>query len=474
MKENFDYFKEQQDFEKLDWRRKQNVLENSQKEAELMNSKIDFAKSLSEAEKLKLREIAKQIFPQIEDVSDEDLFHVNRVLERMEKWNNSNSTDESYKELDQEIRLYFLKSAKVSSEEYQKEDVNDLKKVYMHLFENARNNIDFVALTEWPFLEKYNPNNIGMSDSLVRNSITMVAKLLYESKNRFKESELKIKDVSNEEISHISKFILEVLSQKSFPEKNINPDYVLNEYLKSNYGIDYNELEKLYEIYKSSKTVEEFMNKVSGNYEELTTRNELEAKTRRESLKEGGLNKVIKNVRDISMPTGFVGSYSEIVKNQKNKEFFDTILKDRPVIDLGCGPAPDSVIGFAQECGALKYVAVEKYNIQELNQYYSRDKFIELEESDMLEFVFNQADESANISMNGIDLSIFNTDNENNKEYVKVLIGEIARVVPKGGVAFGYNSPFLSMLSGYGFKKIKLEEDKDFMSLEVWQKNVKA
>jgi hypothetical protein len=98
-----------------------------------------------------------------------------------------------------------------------------------------------------------------------------------------------------------------------------------------------------------------------------------------------------------------------------------------------------------------------------LRQNGGREFTAEYIKKDMLEYAIASKDGSANVVMNGIDQSIITSE-----DYAKALMAEVARLVPEGGVAMGFNSPFLSFLEKYGFEEIKVPVKDSW--LKIWKK----
>ncbi len=86
--------------------------------------------------------------------------------------------------------------------------------------------------------------------------------------------------------------------------------------------------------------------------------------------------------------------------------------------------------------------------------------------SDMLDFLSRLPDESACITINGIDEEIIK-----NKDYHRALIEEIKRVLPKGGIVFGRNSSCLYLVSE-SLERINLEflSGKYIISAKIYEK----
>ena len=170
------------------------------------------------------------------------------------------------------------------------------------------------------------------------------------------------------------------------------------------------------------------------------------------------------------IPGEFV-HYEQLLYTEGAENFFRDLLKNKPLIDLGCGPAPESESGkmesFAQKMGASEYIGVDAFSVDEDKKFVrtgGKGKFpAEYLKRDMLEYAQSSPENFGNVVMNGIDESIITSN-----EYAKNLMAEIARVVPEGGVAMGFNSPFLSLLEKYGFCEVKVPVEDSW--LKIWQK----
>lgn len=122
-------------------------------------------------------------------------------------------------------------------------------------------------------------------------------------------------------------------------------------------------------------------------------------------------------------------------------------LKDSKIIDLGCGADVRYMVDIVCRLGASEYVGVDKYNIKEaivnskkpeISQKVQKSNLqFNLVDKDMLEFLSQQPDNSANITINGVDNDILDPRNPGNKIYFPLLINEIIRVAGKDHVIFG-------------------------------------
>lgn len=138
---------------------------------------------------------------------------------------------------------------------------------------------------------------------------------------------------------------------------------------------------------------------------------------------------------------------------RKLSPFFPEVLGKRKLVDLGAGTA-DAMTHFATRCGVGRYVAVDRYlDYSGRIPLLSNVSFVN---SDMLMFLAEQPDNSANISMIAIDhIVLSGSDSITEALYQKMLLAQIQRVVPLGGIAFGFNSEILHGLTDLGFERIE-------------------
>lgn len=137
-------------------------------------------------------------------------------------------------------------------------------------------------------------------------------------------------------------------------------------------------------------------------------------------------------------------------------------LRGSRLVDLGAGNR-DSLTAMAHLAAVLgvkEYIAVDKYvdysAAEGLLDHFVGESYPEMilraVNDEILLFLAKLEDGSANIAMNSIDRCMLATTNHLIAEmYGLELAGEIARVVPPGGIAFGVNSPNLERLARYGF-----------------------
>ncbi|HSB47123.1 MAG TPA: hypothetical protein VLD37_03850 [Candidatus Bilamarchaeum sp.] len=126
-------------------------------------------------------------------------------------------------------------------------------------------------------------------------------------------------------------------------------------------------------------------------------------------------------------------------------------LGGRMLIDLGAGH-PWMMAVFARSHGVREYVAVDSH--------FGYSGLIEIPgvsliNSDMLRFMAYMPDSSANVCMNAIDGAVLrHPETVIAKMYTLRLMQEIARVVPEGGMAFGFSSPCLNGLGAHGLTRV--------------------
>ena len=133
--------------------------------------------------------------------------------------------------------------------------------------------------------------------------------------------------------------------------------------------------------------------------------------------------------------------------------FFIEKIGGSRLVDLGAGE-PDCMTHFAMACGASDYVAVDRY----VNYAKKVPPFINVRyvNQDMLMFMAEQPDKSANVVMLAIDHIILGNyeDRMTERLYKGMLLAEIKRVVPTGGIAFGMNCELLLGLDDMGFERV--------------------
>jgi len=143
------------------------------------------------------------------------------------------------------------------------------------------------------------------------------------------------------------------------------------------------------------------------------------------------------------------------IRDGYRSEFLDGILPGSVLMDLGAGFCSPMML-FARTYGVGKYVAVDRYCTY---PEQSNDPRIEFVNDDMLRFLILQPAGSGNIVANAIDEIILSSGNSRtDRFYLELLALQMARVVPNGGIAFGFNSIILDVLPEYGFSPVTLNE----------------
>jgi len=113
--------------------------------------------------------------------------------------------------------------------------------------------------------------------------------------------------------------------------------------------------------------------------------------------------------------------------------FFRKHLKDYPLVDLGGGEGGMEIL--ARESGAPMYINVDKYSIDINSERKDRVIRVLKISQDILKFVAQVRDNSANFILNGIDDFVIEDFN-----YHQALAREIERATGSGGIIFGVNS----------------------------------
>jgi hypothetical protein len=137
-------------------------------------------------------------------------------------------------------------------------------------------------------------------------------------------------------------------------------------------------------------------------------------------------------------------------------------LKGERLIDLGAGNSESftAMAHLAATLGVKEYIAVDKYvdysRAEALLDAYVGEGYPEMilraVNDEILLFLSKMRDESAHIVMNSIDrCMLVCMEHFLDEMYGLELASEIARVVPRGGIAFGVNSPNLERLLRFGF-----------------------
>lgn len=134
-------------------------------------------------------------------------------------------------------------------------------------------------------------------------------------------------------------------------------------------------------------------------------------------------------------------------------EFFPKVLGKGRLLDLGAGEA-GPMIHFALRSGVGEYVAVDRFWSYKRTPPPFHE--VSLVNSDMLMFLAEQPDSSASIVMNAIDEIVLSGPGRITEAlYQGMLLAEIKRVVPLGGIVFGFNCHLFERLAGLGFQSIE-------------------
>lgn len=153
-------------------------------------------------------------------------------------------------------------------------------------------------------------------------------------------------------------------------------------------------------------------------------------------------------------------------ENQGYKSIIERIseaLKNKNVVDLGCGDRISSFASFVMRNGARTYLGTDKYNpVAEADEFGKRENIGVLGASiDMAELLQQMDDGSAVVSINGIDDFVIDPGNPSNREYLRFLASQIARVAGDNAV-IGVNSDvvFDSMKEfGYSAESLGFPEE---------------
>lgn len=123
----------------------------------------------------------------------------------------------------------------------------------------------------------------------------------------------------------------------------------------------------------------------------------------------------------------------------KERQKFKKYLKGKTLIDLGSGLVnPESILPkFAKACGVANYIGVDA-SISEQQSEEVNGMSFQLVHADMLSFLARQESASANITVNGITDDIISPYHPETGAYLSELRKQILRVLPVGGLLFGY------------------------------------
>lgn len=180
-------------------------------------------------------------------------------------------------------------------------------------------------------------------------------------------------------------------------------------------------------------------------------------KRRREEIEQ-----VISGSDTITNPSVYSQHYFHM---ERKKEIYSKFLEDispnlkgNRLIDLGCGKTIQYMLEIARRTGALEYIGVDKAHKPTFHVDEKDDLTITTYKEDMLRFLSSQPDNSANITINGIDYCIIDPSEGINKEYFDLLAEEINRVSGKDHIVFGIESPnIFNRLENMGFERTRYQ-----------------
>lgn len=157
---------------------------------------------------------------------------------------------------------------------------------------------------------------------------------------------------------------------------------------------------------------------------------------------------------------------SSFFSMNRDSETLRMLLAGKRLTDLGAGdPIPAAV--FAMHYGVSEYVGVDGYQDYKNSGLWCL-KDVRLVTRDMLEHLSNEPDASSNIMMNAIDGAVLRGPSRTLElAYSALLLRNIARVVPPGGIAFGIMSPILEGLSECGFVRMERTDVARVSSVEA-------
>lgn len=155
------------------------------------------------------------------------------------------------------------------------------------------------------------------------------------------------------------------------------------------------------------------------------------------------------------------------------------VLDGHALLDLGAGKDGWRMAKFATDTlGTRKYVGIDfSGEVTKVADFRYQMRFgekpdpevIEFIESDMLTFLSKQPDNSAAITLNGIDDVIIDPKVAGNEKYLEALVREVVRVAGDDNVVFGFNSEdIFARLEKHGFKLDSSSDDK--YGLRVYKK----
>jgi hypothetical protein len=128
--------------------------------------------------------------------------------------------------------------------------------------------------------------------------------------------------------------------------------------------------------------------------------------------------------------------------------FLDSTLSGSRLTDLGAGDSR-GMEAFSAVYDVREYVAVDRYC-----PYPWSSERIRYVNADMLQYLAEQLDGSTNVCMNAMD-NLRHGNQTILASYVEMLLRQIARAIPPGGIAFGIQTPILQGLANFGFSRIE-------------------
>ena len=177
-----------------------------------------------------------------------------------------------------------------------------------------------------------------------------------------------------------------------------------------------------------------------------------EARKVQETERSAQILQSVQEAETLAYDTEFSQQYDDLEEyrpDELREELFP-FLRGKDLVDLGCGMdrnsgwCPPSVLNMAAKAGARRYVGVEKYGdpyISDEEQYQAKGLLTEIHgDTDMLEFLASLDENSANITINGIDDEVINPKIPANQQYLELLAEHIARVIGRDNIAFGIGS----------------------------------
>ncbi|HSB47122.1 MAG TPA: hypothetical protein VLD37_03845 [Candidatus Bilamarchaeum sp.] len=125
-------------------------------------------------------------------------------------------------------------------------------------------------------------------------------------------------------------------------------------------------------------------------------------------------------------------------------------LRGSRLSDLGAGLSV-GMEAFSLFYGVREYVAVDLYERYPSSGTDGRVRYVN---SDLLLYLAAQPDSSTNVCMNAMDI-LNHGDRVVLESYLAMVLRQISRAVPPGGIAFGMQTPMLHGLADFGFERIE-------------------